>query len=57
MLFISLLCLLASTLLALCAVAYGSSHPDSSTEMSLYSAAVILLIVCICILIFNGGSL
>lgn len=57
MLFISLLCLLASTLLALCAIAYGSSHPDSSTEMSLYSAAVILLIVCICILIFNGGSL
>lgn len=57
MLFILSLCLLDSMLLALCAVAYGSSHPDSSTEMALYSAAGISLLVCICILIFNGGNL
>lgn len=57
MLFLLMLCFLASMLLALCAVAYGSQHPDSSTEMRLYAAAGVSLLVSITILIFNGGSL
>ena len=57
MLFLLMLCFLASMLLALCAVAYGSQHPNSNTEMRLYAAAGLTMLVCIGILIFKGGSL